>query len=387
MARRLTDERPTFVAIRTEGRRDRESGQVSLGRGRKHGRGEPVARAVRIGVEQLVLRERHARVHVDQAVDAADPRICGDPTRVVVQGGEVPGRDGRSVGSDRDGDRCEFAFAERVAKPVEGGARRQLGRQDARVRRVETNVQEWVPEEQEEGERRDEHPHRVAHDPAREPRPRPFGSGPRRDAPDGHPIEVLAEHRQQRRQEGQCGEDGEADDDRPREPDRAQDHELEEHQPEQAQQHRQPAEEHGPPARRDRDPDGLAHPVRLVRRALGELFPESTGEQQRIVDTEAEPEQRREVEDEDAHRGDLRDEEDRPERDQHAGAAHDQRYARRDDRPEHDEKRQRGQRQRDDLAALEVPLADALDIAVEGGTTGELDGQARCLLEPLAKDR
>ena len=58
---------------------------------------EPVARPVRVAVQQLVLVERQPRVDVDEAVDAADPRVGREPPRVVVQRGEVgrassPGR-------------------------------------------------------------------------------------------------------------------------------------------------------------------------------------------------------------------------------------------------------------------------------------------------------
>ena len=62
----VRDERPSLVAVRAERRRDRESGQIALrrrGQGRRH---EPVAGAVRVGVQELVLLLAEARVDVDQ---------------------------------------------------------------------------------------------------------------------------------------------------------------------------------------------------------------------------------------------------------------------------------------------------------------------------------
>ena len=56
-------------------------------------------------------------------------------------------------------------------------------------------------------------------------------------------------------------------------------------------------------------------------------------------------------------------------------------------RAEDHEQRQRRQRQRDDLAPLEVGLRHGLHVAVEGGPAGQLDRQARRLVQALAQDR
>ena len=83
-----------------------------MGRRREGGLDVPVARSVRVAVEQRVLRQRQARVDVDEAVDAGDARIGGEPARVVVQGGQV-GRAGRgAIGPDGEDDRRELALAE-----------------------------------------------------------------------------------------------------------------------------------------------------------------------------------------------------------------------------------------------------------------------------------
>ena len=74
---------------------------------------------------------------------------------------------------------------------------------------------------------------------------------------------------------------------------------------------------------------------------------------------------------------DGRDERDRGERDEHRHATHDHRHARRDHAPEHQQQRERRERQADQLAALEVLLRDLLDVAVERGAARERDLQPR----------
>ena len=104
-----------------------------------------------------------------------------------------------------------------------------------------------------------------------------------------------------------------------------------------------------------------------------QLLAEPARHQQRVVDAEPEPEQRREVEHEDAHRHQRGDDEDRRQRDDDRRAADDQRDARRDQRAEDEDQRERRQRQRDDLAPPQVGLRDGLDVAVEGWSAGQLD--------------
>ena len=118
-----------------------------------------------------------------------------------------------------------------------------------------------------------------------------------------------------------------------------------------------------------------------------QLLAEAARQQERVVDAQAETEQRREVEHEDAHRHDRGDQEDRRERHQDRGPADDERDAGRDGRAEDHEQRQRGERERDDLAPLEVGLGHGLHVAVEGGSAGQLDRQARRLVQALAQDR
>ena len=135
-------------------------------------------------------------------------------------------------------------------------------------------------------------------------------------------------------------------------------------------------------------PDGLARLAFVgVGWTLRELLAEAARQQQRVVDAEPQAEQGREVEHEDAHRRDRGDEEDRGERHEDARSADHERDAGRHDRAEHQQQRERRERQRDDLAALEVALADCLDVAVEGRAAGQLDRQARRLAEALAEDR
>ena len=181
----------------------------------------------------------------------------GEAPRVVVQRGEVGRAGGRAVGPDGQHDRGELALAELGLEPVEGGPRRDLGRQDRGVRGVEPDVQERRSEDQQEEQGRDQHRDRVAHDPPGEPRPRAVRDGGRRHAAHGEAVHPRPEDGQDGRQQGQRRGDREAHHDRARDPDRAQDHELEEDQPEESQEHRQPAEEDRPAGGRDRDPDRI----------------------------------------------------------------------------------------------------------------------------------
>ena len=57
-------------------------------------------------------------------------------------------------------------------------------------------------------------------------------------------------------------------------------------------------------------------------------------------------------------------------------AADDERHAGRDERAEDEQQGERGQRQGDELASLQVALADRLDVAVERWAAGELDLEA-----------
>jgi hypothetical protein len=198
---------------------------------------------------------------------------------------------------------------------------------------------------------------------------------------------VPAEQREQRGQEGQCRQHRQPDHRRAGDPDRAQDHELEQDQAEEAEQHGQAAEEHGATRCRDRDPDRLADAIGIVGRSVRQLLPEPARQQQRIVDPQTEPEQRRQIEHEDAHRRQLSQDEDRRQRHEDARAADDQRHTRCDHRAEDEQQRKRRKRQRDDLASLEVAFADALDVAVERRAAGQLDGHARRLTQPFPQDR
>ena len=114
-------------------------------------------------------------------------------------------------------------------------------------------------------------------------------------------------------------------------------------------------------------------PIRPER----QLLAEPAGHQQRVVHAEPEPEQGREVEHEDAHRGQRRDDEDRRQRHDHRRAADHERHAGRDHRAEHQQQGQRRQRERDDLASPQVRLGHGLDVAVERRATGQLHRQGR----------
>jgi hypothetical protein len=149
------------------------------------------------------LREGHPRIDVDEAVDPRYTWVRGDPPRVVVQRGEVGGARRPVVRPDGDGDRREFTLPEGVAKPIEGSTRGHVRGEDARVGRVEPDVEEGRAEQQQERQRRDQDGDRPAHHPPREPRPGSVGFGSRLDLPDGIAIEMTTEQRQQRGEQGE----------------------------------------------------------------------------------------------------------------------------------------------------------------------------------------
>ncbi len=234
-------------------------------------------------------------------------------------------------------------------------------------------MEERRAEQEQDRQRRQQHRDRAAHDPAGEARPGTVRIVDGHDPPDCQRIDPGADDREDRRQQRHRRDHGEEDDDRAGDADGPQDHELEQDEPDQTQQHGQAGEEHRPPGRRDGRHDGVRDPVGLVRRPGRELLAEAARHQQRVVDTEAKPQERREVEDEDAHRRHARDAEDRGERDDDRRPADDERNAGRHDRTEHEQERNRRQRQRDDLAPLEVRLRHVLDVAVERRPAGDLD--------------
>ena len=233
------------------------------------------------------------------------------------------------------------------------------------------------PEDEKDPEGREEDGERAAHDPAGEARPGALAvrrGGRLPETPDRQGIDARPEDREDRRQERERRGDGDPDDEGAGDPDRAEDHELEEDEPEEAEEDGETGEEDGAAGGRDGDPDrGLDR--RLVGGDAGrcpsrQLLAEAAEHEERVVDPEAQPEERGEVEDEDAHRGDAGEPEDARERDQDGGAADGERNACGDDRAEDEEERERCQREADQFAAAEVGLRDGLDVAVEGGASG-----------------
>jgi hypothetical protein len=146
-------------------------------------------------------------------------------------------------------------------------------------------VEERGAEEEQDGQRRYEHGHRSTHDRAGEPRPATLGRRVDCHAAERQRIDPRPDDRQTRRQQREGRQDGEPHDDRARDADGAQDHEFEQHQAQQAQQHRQPREEDRSSGGRDRRGDGVADPVRP--RPVRQLLAEATGHEQRVVDAQA----------------------------------------------------------------------------------------------------
>ena len=159
----------------------------------------------------------------------------------------------------------------------------------------------------------------MGHDSPGETRPRSVRVVTRRRPSDGHRVDPGSDDREERWQQRHRGDCREKDDDRPGDPDRAEDHELEEDESQQAQQDCQAGEEDGPAGRRNGRLDGARDTIRVTGRPGGELLSKAAGHE------------RREIQDEDAHRGEAGDDGDRGEGDDHRRAPDDQRNGRRDD--------------------------------------------------------
>ena len=181
-----------FGAVR---RVERERRQVAAGR-RGEGRLDvPVARSVRVAVEQRVLGQRQARIDVDEAVDAGDARVRREPARVVVQRGEVGRRRSpapsvrmaRTIGANSPSPNSAWSRSKAARDGTSGGRIEASGALNRTCRNGE-------PSSSRKREGRDEDRDRVAHDPAGEARPRARpcpASGD--DLPDREAVDPWAE--------------------------------------------------------------------------------------------------------------------------------------------------------------------------------------------------
>ena len=118
----VRDQRTTLVAVRAEGRVQRECREVAPG-GRAEADGhESVARPVRIAIQELVLGQREPPVDVHEAFDPGHPWIRGESTRVVVEGRQIVRRGHLTGRPDGQADRRELTLAELADEAVEGDA-------------------------------------------------------------------------------------------------------------------------------------------------------------------------------------------------------------------------------------------------------------------------
>ena len=192
----VADELARDRLVRAVGGDDRERRQVAPRRRREDLGDEPVRRGPSGPVEQLVLLEGQPRIDVDEAVDALDPGVGGEPPRVVVQRREVrrlvaaPGvRIASTIGANGPGPNSPASRSKAARDGAFSGRIRASGA-------LNRTCRNGVPSDEQQGQRRDEHRDRPAHDPpapaATRRRPRAVAA----DAPDAQPLEVDADDRE-----------------------------------------------------------------------------------------------------------------------------------------------------------------------------------------------
>ena len=313
----------------------------------------------------------------ERALDPVDPFQRIDPPGVridrpdVVEARRGPG----DVGQDDD--RCRFTGGELGLERHIRIAALDAGRVDLSARDALDEAKERAAGDEQDGQGRDQHRDRAAHDTSSDPLPacragdlHPIGDRPEAVAqavqrPGVHP---MAEQAEDGGQEGQREHDRAQDDQRPGDPDGPNGRRLEQQQAGQADGDGHAAECDGLAGGRhgafDGVPDGSSAP---------QLLAESTDDEQGVIDREGETQHRRDIQDEDAHLDLLGDDVDQGEARGDRESRHEQGHPGRHDRGEDEDEHDGDDRQGDDLRLLEILLGLRRGVLRDRPVTGQLD--------------
>ena len=256
--------------------------------------------------------------------------------------------------------------------------RRVLG-EHAVVHAAPLRAEERAGDREQRGDRDDHDQHRAAHHRVGQGRPTAaVGGGQGTVAAPGQAAGVnaasqQAQHGRQDRQRSQHRDDHGGD---TAVPHRAEEGLREDQQAGHRSGHGQAGEEHGAaggghgPA--DRDGGGVG----LVERLQRQLLTEAADDEERVVDGQADAQQRDHVDREDRDLGELRDHPDHREGAEHRDDTDHGRHQGGDRGAEDQQREQDDDRQRDELGALEVVGGDLVDVVVDGVRPGDRGLQA-----------
>ena len=191
------------------------------------------------------------------------------------------------------------------------------------------------------------------------------------------PVDVAPENRERPGQKRRCEQHRHRDDDQPADPDRAGLGERRQGQRRESDHDGQSRGHHSGPRRLNGAYGGVDRCQAAVQ-----LLPEARDDEQRVVDADAQPHHRRDVEHEDGHRLELRGDSDDAEGDRNREDADDDRERRGDERPEGEHQHGERQRQRVLLGLPRILRADGADVVVERGIAGDLDVEAVGMRQP-----
>ena len=242
-------------------------------------------------------------------------------------------------------------------------------RQDPVVGQPEVDPEERSAQEEQERDhgRRDRHrpTHHEGGDPVPHALPHLFG----RPVPQDEPVDARPERGQERRQEQDRADQRQRDHGDPGIGERTEEEEREDQQGGQRDGHRERAEQHGPPGR----VHGPDHGV-VSSESVPDLLPVPRHDEQAVVDPQPDPQGGRQVQREDRHAGEQRDELEHQERPHDGERSHSQRQPGRDHAPEHQHQQNQDDGKGDRLGLAQVLLDLGPDLPEHLGLPADGDG-------------
>ncbi len=250
------------------------------------------------------------------------------------------------------------------------GARLLVQRQRAHVARREAQVKERRAREQDQRDHWNEHDERPAHHGCRDGVPPSAPARVRLEEREAQRFEARAEEHQKRGQECEAIEHGARDDDGAREAHRRQERALIEEHPRQSDRDGDAREGHRAAGGGHRDPDRV-----LGGATPAELLTEAARDEERVIDRDAQADERHDVLR--VHRDvrDVREKEHARDPAHHRERADAERHERGDDRAEDEDKKDERERQGNDLSATEVVLQHRVEAVVDREDAGGLHAE------------